>query len=126
MRFSALLKVTRVKVGKYMLYPLWSVCYFSIVKLIRLSSRFSCEVGFSARVPVIFYNCFHRIENLSPPLCMYFMLKLIFHGEQLLGRTINLRSLISERLNKMCRENIEFLFDRFESQDICAIVVSVR
>ncbi|KAG6432639.1 hypothetical protein SASPL_104220 [Salvia splendens] len=41
---------------------------------------------------------------------------------KLLGRTINLRSLISERLNKMCRENIEFLFDRFESQDICAIV----
>lgn len=53
------------------------------------------------------------------------MLKLIFHGVQLLGRTINLRNLISERLNKICRENIEFLFDRFESQDICAIVVSV-
>ncbi|KAH6799950.1 transcription activator [Perilla frutescens var. hirtella] len=41
---------------------------------------------------------------------------------KLLGRTINLRNLISERLNKLCRENIEFLFDRFESQDICAIV----
>ncbi|KAH6759245.1 transcription activator [Perilla frutescens var. frutescens] len=41
---------------------------------------------------------------------------------KLLGRTINLRNLISERLNKICRENIEFLFDRFESQDICAIV----
>ncbi|GER49210.1 transcription activators [Striga asiatica] len=41
---------------------------------------------------------------------------------KLLGRTINLRSLITERMNKVFRENIEFLFDRFESQDICAIV----
>ncbi|GFS45995.1 transcription activator [Actinidia rufa] len=41
---------------------------------------------------------------------------------KLLGRTINLRSLISERMNKVFRENIEFLFDRFESQDLCAIV----
>ncbi|KAL6525143.1 hypothetical protein OROMI_030736 [Orobanche minor] len=41
---------------------------------------------------------------------------------KLLGRTINLKSLITERMNKVCRENIEFLFDRFESQDICAIV----
>lgn len=43
---------------------------------------------------------------------------------QLLGRTINLRSLIAERMNKLFRENLEFLFDRFESQDLCAIVVS--
>lgn len=43
---------------------------------------------------------------------------------QLLGRTINLRSLITERMNKVFRENLEFLFDRFESQDLCAIVVS--
>ena len=43
---------------------------------------------------------------------------------QLLGRTINLRSLIAERMNKVFRENLEFLFDRFESQDLCAIVVS--
>ncbi|XP_051139424.1 protein PIR [Andrographis paniculata] len=41
---------------------------------------------------------------------------------KLLGRSINLRSLISERINKVCRENIEFLFDRFESQDLCSIV----
>ncbi|KAL2538706.1 Protein PIR [Forsythia ovata] len=41
---------------------------------------------------------------------------------KLLGRTINLRSLISERMNKVFRSNIEFLFDRFESQDLCAIV----
>ncbi|KAL3638793.1 hypothetical protein CASFOL_016700 [Castilleja foliolosa] len=41
---------------------------------------------------------------------------------KLLGRTVNLRSLITERINKVCRENIEFLFDRFESQDLCAIV----
>jgi len=43
---------------------------------------------------------------------------------QLLGRMINLRSLITERINKIFRENIEFLFDRFECQDLCAIVVS--
>ncbi|KAJ4842204.1 hypothetical protein Tsubulata_005850 [Turnera subulata] len=41
---------------------------------------------------------------------------------KLLGRTIDLRSLISERMNKVFRDNLEFLFDRFESQDLCAIV----
>ncbi|CAI0385291.1 unnamed protein product [Linum tenue] len=41
---------------------------------------------------------------------------------KLLGRTINLRSLIAERMNKVFRENLEFLFDRFESQDLCAVV----
>ncbi|XP_059628581.1 protein PIR isoform X2 [Cornus florida] len=41
---------------------------------------------------------------------------------KLLGRTIDLRSLIAERMNKVFRDNIEFLFDRFESQDLCAIV----
>ncbi|KAL7118012.1 hypothetical protein ACP275_03G108900 [Erythranthe tilingii] len=41
---------------------------------------------------------------------------------KLLGRTINLRSLTTERINKVFRENIEFLFDRFETQDLCAIV----
>ncbi|XP_057549982.1 protein PIR isoform X1 [Amaranthus tricolor] len=41
---------------------------------------------------------------------------------KLLGRTIDLRCLISQRMNKAFRENMEFLFDRFESQDICAIV----
>ncbi|XVF30955.1 hypothetical protein REPUB_Repub16aG0103700 [Reevesia pubescens] len=41
---------------------------------------------------------------------------------KLLGRTIDLRSLIAERMNKVFRENLEFLFHRFESQDICAIV----
>ncbi|KAL6988945.1 hypothetical protein U1Q18_014695 [Sarracenia purpurea var. burkii] len=41
---------------------------------------------------------------------------------KLLGRTINLRGLTSERMNKVFRENIDFLFDWFESQDLCAIV----
>ncbi|KAB5512115.1 hypothetical protein DKX38_029143 [Salix brachista] len=41
---------------------------------------------------------------------------------KLLGRNIDLRSLISERMNKVFRDNIEFLFDRFESQDLCAVV----
>ncbi|MED6156208.1 hypothetical protein PIB30_012484 [Stylosanthes scabra] len=41
---------------------------------------------------------------------------------KLLGRMINLRSLITEWMNKVFRENIEFLFDRFECQDLCAIV----
>jgi hypothetical protein len=27
-------------------------------------------------------------------------------------------------MNKVFRDNLEFLFDRFESQDLCAIVVS--
>ncbi|KAJ4721132.1 Protein PIR [Melia azedarach] len=48
----------------------------------------------------------------------------LFHMTRvkLLGRTIDLRSLIAERMNKVFRENLEFLFDRFESQDLCAIV----
>ncbi|CAN6806205.1 unnamed protein product [Brassica oleracea] len=41
---------------------------------------------------------------------------------KILGRTINLRSLIAQRMNKTFRENLEFLFDRFESQDLCAVV----
>ncbi|CAM8960325.1 unnamed protein product [Rhodiola kirilowii] len=41
---------------------------------------------------------------------------------KLLGRTIDLRSLIAGHINKMFRDNIEYLFDRFESQDLCAIV----
>lgn len=49
---------------------------------------------------------------------------MIFFLCQLLGRMINLRCLITERMNKVFRENIEFLFDRFECQDLCAIVVS--
>ena len=32
--------------------------------------------------------------------------------------------MITERMNKVFRENIEFLFGRFECQDLCAIVVS--
>lgn len=51
------------------------------------------------------------------------MLKL--HSDmQLLGRTIDFRSLISQRMNKIFRDNIDFLFDRFESQDLCAVVVN--
>ncbi|XP_068666012.1 protein PIR [Aristolochia californica] len=41
---------------------------------------------------------------------------------KLLGRTIDLRSLISQRMNKLFRDNIDFLFDRFESLDLCAVV----
>ncbi|GAB4835449.1 hypothetical protein Ancab_000356 [Ancistrocladus abbreviatus] len=41
---------------------------------------------------------------------------------RLLGRTVDLRCLLAQRMNKIFRENLEFLFDRFESQDICAIV----
>ncbi|XP_022151699.1 protein PIR isoform X2 [Momordica charantia] len=41
---------------------------------------------------------------------------------QLLGRTIDLRSLIAQRMNRIFRENLEFLFDRFESEDLCGIV----
>jgi cytoplasmic FMR1 interacting protein len=39
-----------------------------------------------------------------------------------LGRSINLAGLIRQRMNKMFRENLDFLLERFESQDLCAIV----
>ncbi|KAG0477890.1 hypothetical protein HPP92_012609 [Vanilla planifolia] len=41
---------------------------------------------------------------------------------KLLGRTIDLRSLLTQRLNKLFRENLEFLFSQFENQDLCAVV----
>ncbi|CAN8255346.1 unnamed protein product [Cochlearia groenlandica] len=41
---------------------------------------------------------------------------------KILGRTNKLRSLIAQRMNKIFRENLEFLFDRFESQDLCVVV----
>ncbi|KAH7690906.1 cytoplasmic FMR1 interacting protein [Dioscorea alata] len=41
---------------------------------------------------------------------------------KLLGRTIDLRSLITQRMNKLFRENIDFLFDHFENQDLCAVM----
>ncbi|GMH10367.1 hypothetical protein Nepgr_012208 [Nepenthes gracilis] len=41
---------------------------------------------------------------------------------RLLGRTMDLRCLIAQRMNRTFRENLEFFFDRFESQDLCAIV----
>ncbi|KAL0907570.1 hypothetical protein M5K25_021987 [Dendrobium thyrsiflorum] len=41
---------------------------------------------------------------------------------KLLGRSIDLRGLLTQRLNKLIRENIDFLFDRFEGQDLCAVV----
>lgn len=56
--------------------------------------------------------------------CLYNLLTEFCCDVQILGRTINLRSLIAQRMNKIFRENLEFLFDRFESQDLCAVVVS--
>ncbi|KAJ4753442.1 Cytoplasmic FMR1-interacting protein [Rhynchospora pubera] len=41
---------------------------------------------------------------------------------KVLGRTINLRSLITQRMNKLFRENMDFLLERFESGDLCGIV----
>ncbi|KAH9326418.1 hypothetical protein KI387_006596, partial [Taxus chinensis] len=41
---------------------------------------------------------------------------------KLLGRSIDLRYLIGQRMNKIFRENIDFLFERFESHDICSVV----
>lgn len=40
----------------------------------------------------------------------------------LLGRTINLRSLITQRMNKLVRDNIDALFEHFENQDLCSII----
>lgn len=41
---------------------------------------------------------------------------------KLLGRSIDLGFLIGQRMNKIFRENIDFLFERFESHDLCAVV----
>lgn len=42
---------------------------------------------------------------------------------QLLGRSIDLAFLIGQRMNKIFRENLDFLFERFEAHDLCTIVV---
>ncbi|KAL6902344.1 hypothetical protein ACP4OV_005220 [Aristida adscensionis] len=39
-----------------------------------------------------------------------------------LGRTIDLRSLVTQRMNKLFRENIDFLLERFENGDLCGVV----
>lgn len=36
---------------------------------------------------------------------------------------MDLAHLIRQRLNKVFRENLDFLFERFESQDLCSVVV---
>ncbi|KAL2641399.1 hypothetical protein R1flu_008986 [Riccia fluitans] len=41
---------------------------------------------------------------------------------QLLGRSIDLAFLLGQRINKIFRENLEYLLERFESQDICHVV----
>lgn len=41
---------------------------------------------------------------------------------KLLGRSIDLAYLIGQRMNKIFRENLDFLLERFESHDICSIV----
>ncbi|XP_024519238.1 protein PIR [Selaginella moellendorffii] len=41
---------------------------------------------------------------------------------QILGRDIDLTFLIEQRLNKIFRENLDFLLERFESHDLCTIV----
>lgn len=47
----------------------------------------------------------------------------IHFTSQILGRTIDLRSLITQRMNKLFRENIDFLLERFEYGDLCGVVV---
>ncbi|CAM6128500.1 unnamed protein product [Calypogeia fissa] len=41
---------------------------------------------------------------------------------KLLGRSIDLAFLLGQRMNKIFRENLEFLMERFESQDLCSVV----
>lgn len=41
---------------------------------------------------------------------------------KLLGRSIDLAFLIGQRMNKIFRENLDFLFERFEAHDLCTIV----
>lgn len=41
---------------------------------------------------------------------------------QLLGRTVDLNRLISQRVNKMLRQNVDYVISRFEASDLSAIV----
>ncbi|KAH6558764.1 hypothetical protein KP509_1Z046900 [Ceratopteris richardii] len=41
---------------------------------------------------------------------------------KLLGRSVDLAYLISQRMNKTFRENLDYLLERFESHDLCSIV----
>lgn len=41
---------------------------------------------------------------------------------KLLGRSVDLAYLIGQRMNKIFRENLDYLLERFESHDICSVV----
>ncbi|KAI5067235.1 hypothetical protein GOP47_0017763 [Adiantum capillus-veneris] len=41
---------------------------------------------------------------------------------KLLGRSVDLVYLIGQRMNKIFRENLDYLLERFESHDICSVV----
>jgi hypothetical protein len=53
----------------------------------------------------------------------YFMSVSLFVLAQLLGRTVDMASLFTERLNKILRANINYALERFEAADLRRIVV---
>ncbi|KAF9611083.1 hypothetical protein IFM89_026967 [Coptis chinensis] len=83
-------------------------------ELLDPSFLFALDNGEKYSIRPMRFNVLFRITRVKTDKFLYDM--------KLLGRTINFRSLIAERMNKMFRENLEFLFDRFESQDLCAVV----
>ncbi|XP_077250894.1 transcription activator [Tasmannia lanceolata] len=74
-------------------------------ELLDPSFLFALDIGDKYSVQPVRFNAIFKMRRVK-----------------LLGRTIDFRSLIAQRMNKVFRENIDFLFDRFESQDICAVV----
>ncbi|KAF9611084.1 hypothetical protein IFM89_026968 [Coptis chinensis] len=83
-------------------------------ELLDPSFLFALDNGEKYSIRPMRFSVLFRITRVKTDKFLYDM--------KLLARTINFRSLIAERMNKMFRENLEFLIDRFELQDLCAVV----
>ncbi|KAH7571797.1 hypothetical protein JRO89_XS04G0144100 [Xanthoceras sorbifolium] len=88
-------------------------------ELLDPSFLFALDNGEKYSVQPMKFSALFKMTRMK---CKNLLRDLSIVDADLLGRTIDLRSLITERMNKVFRDNLEFLFDRFESQDLCAIV----
>ncbi|PHT50435.1 Protein PIR [Capsicum baccatum] len=131
MRFVALLKTTRVKYSSNLVFSgLWNSPNLHLLLFFKDYENIpiGVQIGKDHPLPVdpstsSYYAIVGRnLVSWKARNKMRLLDQAQRQNIKLLGRTINLRSLIADRLNKMFRDNLEFLFDRFESQDLCAIV----
>ena len=107
-----------------LLQPLKSepVASISSLCLFFESRKYICLI-----INSVFSFLFYEINLLGRFITCHLVYCIITEGfhfaSQVLGRTIDLRSIITQRMNKIFRENIDFLLERFENGDLCGVVV---